>query len=416
MLERSKCMNVPEIRFKEFCDYYSDVLLEKCLSVSNKKNNKLEYKKEDALSVSDEFGVVNQIEHLGRSYTGNNISTYKILNKGQIVYTKSPLKLKPFGIIKVNNNKPGIVSVLYAIYDVKEGFEPNYISVYFEPNFRLNRYLLPLINKGAKNTINISDETALSGEVHIPLSYAEQQKIASYFQSLDSLIQTTSKKLASLKRIKAASLQSMFPQEGETVPEVRFKGFEGEWNFSILKDFSKKITEKNRNRLYKETFTNSAELGVVSQRTYFDHDISNNENINGYYVIHPDDFVYNPRISVTAPVGPINRNLLNKTGIMSPLYCIFSVNNINKTYLEYFFKTNLWHKYIYINGNAGARFDRLSITDENFFNMPILTPSTEEQQKIASYFCNLDKQISLQTQRLEKLKQIKAACLDKMFV
>ena len=416
MLERSKCMNVPEIRFKEFCDYYSDVLLEKCLSVSNKKNNKLEYKKEDALSVSDEFGVVNQIEHLGRSYTGNNISTYKILNKGQIVYTKSPLKLKPFGIIKVNNNKPGIVSVLYAIYDVKEGFDPNYISVYFEPNFRLNKYLLPLINKGAKNTINISDETALSGEVHIPLSYAEQQKIASYFQSLDSLIQTTSKELTSLKQIKAASLQSMFPQEGETVPEVRFKGFEGEWNFSILKDFSKKITEKNRNRLYKETFTNSAELGVVSQRTYFDHDISNNENINGYYVIHPDDFVYNPRISVTAPVGPINRNLLNKTGIMSPLYCIFSVNNINKTYLEYFFKTNLWHKYIYINGNAGARFDRLSITDENFFNMPILTPSTEEQQKIASYFCNLDKQISLQTQRLEKLKQIKAACLDKMFV
>lgn len=76
-----------------------------------KKNNKLEYKKEDALSVSDEFGVVNQIEHLGRSYTGYNISTYKILNKGQIVYTKSPLKLKPFGIIKVNKNKPGIVSV-----------------------------------------------------------------------------------------------------------------------------------------------------------------------------------------------------------------------------------------------------------------------------------------------------------------
>ena len=202
-------MNVPEIRFKEFCDYYSDVLLEKCLSVSNKKNNKLEYKKEDALSVSDEFGVVNQIEHLGRR------TIYP-----QIVYTKSPLKLKPFGIIKVNNNKPGIVSVLYAIYDVKEGFDPNYISVYFEPNFRLNKYLLPLINKGAKNTINISDETALSGEVHIPLSYTEQQKIASYFQSLDSLIQTTSKKLASLKRIKAASLQSMFPQEGETVPKI----------------------------------------------------------------------------------------------------------------------------------------------------------------------------------------------------
>lgn len=292
-------------------------------------------------------------------------------------------------------------------------FAEGYLGYYLNSTAFHNQLLQYI--QGTKIS-SISKKSICQTIISYPSEIINQQKIASYFQSLDSLIQSTSKKLVSLKQVKAASLQSMFPQEGETVPKVRFKGFEEEWNFSILKDFSRKITEKNRNRLYKETFTNSAELGVVSQRTYFDHDISNNENINGYYVIHPDDFVYNPRISVTAPVGPINRNLLNKTGIMSPLYCIFSVNNINKTYLEYFFKTNLWHKYIYINGNAGARFDRLSITDENFFNMPILIPSTEEQQKIASYFCNLDKQISLQTQRLEKLKQIKAACLDKMFV
>lgn len=104
MVERSKCMNVPEIRFKEFCDYYSDILLEKCLSVSNKKNNKLEYKKEDALSVSDEFGVVNQIEHLGRSYTGYNISTYKILNKGQIVYTKYNPQIEMFARFKMKSS------------------------------------------------------------------------------------------------------------------------------------------------------------------------------------------------------------------------------------------------------------------------------------------------------------------------
>ena len=192
------------------------------------------------------------------------------MNKWQIVYTKSPLKLKPFGIIKVNNNKPGIVSVLYAIYDVKEGFDPNYISVYFEPNFRLNKYLLPLINKGAKNTINISDETALSGEVHFPLSYTEQQKIAYYFQSLDSLIQTTSKKLASLKRIKAASLQSMFPQEGETVPKVRFKGFEGEWEKipfgSFLKESYERSTVENEDILLSSAIT-----GVYLNSELFGH-------------------------------------------------------------------------------------------------------------------------------------------------
>lgn len=310
-------MNVPEIRFKEFCDYYSDVLLEKCLSVSNKKNNKLEYKKEDALSVSDEFGVVNQIEHLGRSYTGNNISTYKILNKGQIVYTKSPLKLKPFGIIKVNNNKPGIVSVLYAIYDVKEGFDPNYISVYFEPNFRLNRYLLPLINKGAKNTINISDETALSGEVHIPLSYAEQQKIASYFQSLDSLIQTTSKKLASLKQIKAANLQSMFPQEGETVPKVRFKGFEGEWEEKSFSALYKKSIIKND-----LTFGTDKIISVANMYYLTNVNVSDLEYLKTYNIMKLGDIAFEGNKSKRFLHGRFVENTIGD-GIVSHVFVVF---------------------------------------------------------------------------------------------
>lgn len=390
MVKRNKYMNVPEIRFKGLDKTWNKKTLDKLVQL----NSGMDYK------------------HL---CNGNipvyGTGGYMLSVNAALSYDKDAIGIGRKGTI----NKPYILkapfwtvdTLFYAIPRKYNNLQ--FCNCIFQRIDWLKYDESTGVPSLSKNIIN-------SIEVNCAPSYDEQQKIASYFQSLDSLIQTTSKELTSLKQIKAASLQSMFPQEGETVPEVRFKGFEGEWNFSILKDFSKKITEKNRNRLYKETFTNSAELGVVSQRTYFDHDISNNENINGYYVIHPDDFVYNPRISVTAPVGPINRNLLNKTGIMSLLYCIFSVNNINKTYLEYFFKTNLWHKYIYINGNAGARFDRLSITDENFFNMPILTPSTEEQQKIASYFCNLDKQISLQTQRLEKLKQIKAACLDKMFV
>ena len=405
-------MNVPEIRFKEFCDYYNDVLLEKCLSVSNKKNNKLEYKKEDALSVSDEFGVVNQIEHLGRSYTGNNISTYKILNKGQIVYTKSPLKLKPFGIIKVNNNKPGIVSVLYAIYDVKEGFDPNYISVYFEPSFRLNKYLLPLINKGAKNTINISDETALSGEVHIPLSYTEQQKIASYFQSLDSLIQTTSKKLAFLKQIKATSLQSMFPQEGETVPKVRFNGFEEEWICVLFKEIAYKTGIKNSENLSLESYSISNELGFIPQNEQFENGgTMSKADKRMYYIVSPKSFAYNPaRINV----GSLGYYQGERDVIVSSLYEVFKTSDIvDNLFLFYWFKTNIIKRMIEQYQEGGVRlyffFDKLQ-------KCQIKVPSLQEQQKIASYFCNLDKQISLQTKRLEKLKQIKAACLDKMFV
>ena len=255
---------------------------------------------------------------------------------------------------------------------------------------------------------------------NIPLTYPliqEQQSIASYFQHLDSLIQSTTKKIESLKQVKAASLQSMFPQEGETTPRVRFKGFEGEWSICPLKYFAKKSTEKNISMDYTITLTNSAEYGVINQRDFFDHDISNDDHINGYYVIHHDDFVYNPRVSTAAPVGPISRNRLGYSGVMSPLYLIFRVNGINKDFLSYYFKTTLWHNYMKLEGNTGARFDRLAISDEQFFNMPIYYPKDEEEQTaIASYFTNLDRQITLHTQRLEKLKQIKSACLDNMFV
>jgi type I restriction enzyme S subunit len=131
------------------------------------------------------------------------------LKTNQIVYTKSPLKSKPYGIIKVNKGKTGIVSVLYAIYDTVEGISPDYIHYYFDPSYRINNYLLPLVNKGAKNTMNISDEMALQGYITIP-TLEEQSAIASYFRSLDRQITLQSQRLEKLKQIKAACLDKMF--------------------------------------------------------------------------------------------------------------------------------------------------------------------------------------------------------------
>lgn len=243
----------------------------------------------------------------------------------------------------------------------------------------------------------------------------EQQSVASFFTSLDAQISASTSRLASLKQMKAASLQAMFPQEGETMPKVRFKGFEGEWKTRSLNYYAKKRTEKNVNRIYNVTLTNSAEFGIIDQRQFFDHDISNSENIDGYFVVRDKDFVYNPRISASAPVGPINQNKLGYPGVMSPLYLVFEVKGINHDFLEIYFHTALWHKYMFDNGNSGARFDRLTISDDDFMRMPIPDISLAEQQSIASFFTSLDRQIALHTQRLEKLKQIKAACLDKMF-
>lgn len=201
---------MPKVRFKGFDGEWKKVQLNECLEICTEKNLNNEYGINEVLSVSDEEGVMNQIKLLGRSYAGKSVKNYKVLHTNQIVYTKSPLKAKPYGIVKVNKDKTGIVSVLYAVYKTKEDVSPDYIHYYFEPTFRINNYLLPLINKGAKNTMNISDEVSLQGEIMIPTTLNEQLKIADYFQSLDHQISLHAKRLEKLKHIKAACLEKMF--------------------------------------------------------------------------------------------------------------------------------------------------------------------------------------------------------------
>lgn len=201
---------VPKVRFKGFEGEWKKVKLSECLEISTERNLNNEYGVNEVLSVSDEEGVMNQIKLLGRSYAGKSVANYKILRTNQVVYTKSPLKAKPYGIVKVNKGETGIVSVLYAVYNAKECASPDYIHYYFEPTFRINNYLLPLINKGAKNTMNISDEVSLQGDIILPNTLDEQLRIVEFLQSLDRQIALRTQRLEKLKQIKAACLDKMF--------------------------------------------------------------------------------------------------------------------------------------------------------------------------------------------------------------
>lgn len=201
---------VPKVRFKGFEGEWKKVKLSECLEISTERNLNNKYGVNEVLSVSDEEGVMNQIKLLGRSYAGKSVTNYKILRTNQVVYTKSPLKAKPYGIVKVNKGETGIVSVLYAVYDAKECVSPDYIHYYFEPTFRINNYLLPLINKRAKNTMNISDEVSLQGDIILPNTLEEQVRIVEFLQSLDRQIALHTQRLEKLKQIKAACLDKMF--------------------------------------------------------------------------------------------------------------------------------------------------------------------------------------------------------------
>ena len=198
-------------------------------------------------------------------------------------------------------------------------------------------------------------------------------------------------------------------------PELRFQGFTDDWEQRKLGDISYKVKEKNKTGEFTETLTNSAEYGIINQRDFFDKDISNAKNLTGYYVVKNDDFVYNPRISNFAPVGPIKRNKLGKTGVMSPLYYVFRTHDIDKNYLEKYFDTVYWHRFMKLNGDSGARADRFAIKDSVFVEMPIPYPTIEEQQKIGTFFKHLDDTIALHQRKLDLLKEQKKGFLQKMF-
>lgn len=198
-------------------------------------------------------------------------------------------------------------------------------------------------------------------------------------------------------------------------PKIRFKGYQEDWEQRKLSEIADKVTEKNKNNDFSEPFTNSAEQGIISQKDYFDREIVNNENLTGYYIVRNNDFIYNPRISVSAPVGPINRNRLSRNGVMSPLYTVFRTHDIDHLYLEFYFKTTRWHRFMKLNGDSGARFDRFTISSTEFMKMPIPYPGIEEQKKIGKYFDNLDHLITLHQRKCDQTKKLKKFMLQKMF-
>lgn len=268
----------------------------------------------------------------------------------------------------------------------------------------------------ATNSANKNVSQAILGNLTIAVpGFEEQEIIGDYFSHLDHFIILHQHKCDETKRLKKYMLQKMFPKNGKKIPDIRFAGFTGDWEQRKLNEIAEKVTEKNKNNIYHEPLTNSAEMGIISQKDYFDREIVNKENLEGYYVVKNDDFVYNPRVSVTASVGPINRNKLGRNGIMSPLYTVFRTHAIDVLYLEYYFKTTKWHRFMKLNGDSGARFDRFTIATSKFMEMPIPYPDLEEQIKIGQYFANLDHLITLHQRKCDELKEIKKFMLQNMF-
>lgn len=200
----------------------------------------------------------------------------------------------------------------------------------------------------------------------------------------------------------------------KNIPSLRFPEFKREWNINKLAEVAEKRIVKNKDNKIKNVFTNSAIHGIINQRDFFDKDIANQNNLLGYFIVEHNDFIYNPRISTHAPVGPISRNKL-QSGIMSPLYSVFRFNEAFVDFVEHFFNTTKWHKHMEDIANYGARDDRMSFSVADFYKMPIPLPDIEEQKKIASFLTVVDDKIQALKQKKTLLEQYKKGVMQKIF-
>lgn len=404
----TKKSDAPAIRFKGFSDAWEQRKLGELIS---------EYKETvdssctlPVLTSSKTEGVILQEEHFGRKQQ-HDITGYNVLPRSYCTYRN-----RSDGVdFTFNVNEccdMGIISKFYPIFCGNNN-DTYFLSLVLNNSDEVVHEIAYTCTGTGQKVLSFLDLQKMS--IRVPRQ-EEQKKTSAFFKQLDNLITLHQRKYEKLTNVKKSMLEKMFPQNGSSFPEIRFKGFTDAWEQRKLSEIADKVTEKNVGLQYVETFTNSAEFGIISQRDFFDHDIAKLGSLDGYYIVKNEDFVYNPRISTSAPVGPINRNKLGRTGVMSPLYTVFRPHDIDTTYLEHFFKCGYWHSFMNFNGDSGARSDRFSIKDNVFFQMPIPIPHIDEQRKIGELLTRLDHLITLHQRKLEKLQNIKKSMLEKMFV
>jgi type I restriction enzyme S subunit len=395
----------PKLRFVEFKEDWEIITL----------NNFLFERKEKAIneplySLTIENGIVPKSKRYERGFLVNSESdAYKLVKMHDFAY--NPMNLR-FGAIAMHKESLSVaLSKYYNIFHVTSEMNSFFLETYLTTYNMIQYY-----NKMSTGTLEEKKRVHYLDFIKFKLPFPklpEQQKIASFLSAVDEKLQQLTKKKELLAAYKKGVIQKIFSQE------LRFKDANGndypKWEKKKLGDLAFRITEKNRGNKIQTVLTNSATRGIVSQCDYFDREIANKNNLDGYYIVEISDFVYNPRISKSAPVGPIKKNNL-VLGLMSPLYSVFRFNAQDVGFFEKYFETTAWHRYMKSIANYGARHDRMNITNSDFFKMPIPHPSITEQKKISNFLSSLDRKIDLVSTHIENTRTFKKGLLQQMFV
>ena len=405
------------MRFPEFSGEWSKDCLNEFLEVQPARNTQGIYSKDDVLSVSGDYGVVNQIKLLGRSFAGKDVSNYHIVRTNDIVYTKSPLKEFPYGIVKTNQGTAGIVSTLYAVYSAKSNTDPKFVEYYFSSKERTNKYFKPIVRIGAKHDMKIGNEEVLRNIVVFP-SKQEQNKIQEFLRIIDERIATQSKIIEELTTLRSALYDSMFCAPEQEMPKFRIQSFSGKWQLRQLNEICSRKSIKNKDNLYSRVLTIAAQHGLVDQESFFKKRIAS-ENLESYLCLEKGDFAYNKSYSSDYPWGAVKRLSNFDKGIISPLYICFTPKPevVDPDYLAHYFESTKWHSGISeISGEGARNHGLLNMSVIDYFNTCHRIPGLDEQKAIARRLNAIAHKLQTEQEYLELLNRQKDCFLKQMFI
>ncbi|RLD63093.1 MAG: hypothetical protein DRJ01_04660 [Bacteroidetes bacterium] len=383
-MKESKTPN-PVLRFPDFNEDWELVKLNKILTEHKTRNSTGEFN--EVFSVAKEKGVINQIEHLGRSYASDDISNYKVVFPNDVVYTKSPTAGFPFGIIKQNMlNRAGVVSVLYAVFKPKNKELGHLLDIYFSSQLNTYNYLVPIVHRGAKNTMNISNSAFLDGyKIGIPSNIIEQKKIVTFLTFIDNQIIQLTEKKGLLEQYKKGVIQKIFKKE------LCFKDKNGnpfsEWKTYILKEILQRYSNPVKvesDKLYSQIGIRSHGKGIFHKEPVSGKSLGNKR----VFWIEENKLILN---IVFAWERAITKTTVKEIGMIAshrfPMYEPVK-DLLNLDFILYFFLTPRGKSFLELASPGGAGRNK-TLGQTAFENLKISIPSLKEQNKISSFFTGI---------------------------
>ena len=413
-------MAKPKIRFKGFTDDWEQRKLGKLVDRVTRKNQDLV--SELPLTISAQYGLIDQNEFFDKRVASKDVSGYYLIENGEFAYNKSTSTDAPWGAVKrLDRYENGVLSTLYIVFGIKENnpVDSDFLVSYYSTNL-WHKGIHEIAAEGARNhgLLNIAPADFFETELTMPQDIEEQKKIGKYFEELERLITLHQRKCEETKKLKKYMLQKMFPQNGRTVPEIRFAGFTDAWEQRKLGEIAssfeyglnaaaKEYDGENKYIRITDIDDNTHEF-LTYNLTSPDIDLTDVEN----YKLAEGDILF-ARTGASVGKSYIYRD---SDGLV--YYAGFLIRaRIREEYdAEFVFQSTLTDKYNKYIAVTSQRSGQPGVNAQEYSEFEIRVPEKEEQTKIGTYFHNLDHLITLHQHKCEQLQSMKKFMLQNMFV